>query len=192
MPLFAGPICVLDTETSGLLNEPRAQVVELGAVILSAEGELVATFSSLVRQRDLGPWAEPAFAVNCLDPAILETAPHPIGVWATFCTWWNMHEQPKLTSYKVSFDRPFLLRSFGRWIEHEGPPEVYYLPLLEPQWTRCIKKQTEAHFGRRTRLSEAGAILCGEVEEQSHRALDDAMLAARVLVRLAELNLENS
>lgn len=207
MELFRAPICVLDTETSGLPRQSWASVVELAAVIISPEGEELAHFETFVRPFRLPPDADKALAVSGITREQLATAPEAHTVHRQWTHWMEERGNPWVTSYNVSFDKVMTEERLG---------------LRKMRWASCIMLRAMAIMGPAGVLRNAnpnhpsyndkcpwlfpsltdkvvdGRELVGAAtffgvkpdHDQTHRALDDARIAAKVACAIRRLELE--
>lgn len=164
------PVVVLDTETSGLPNEPRASVVEIGAISLSDNGEYLGAFSSLVKPlHPLGEWSKVAMEINCVPEKLLGIAPSANDAWLAFVHWMGLFKPVKsVLAYNVAFDRAMMIRSW---------PQAEYLP-----WGPCLMQAARKALGGKghLKLVVAAKELGIEVDGTAHRALADAKTAAKV------------
>ncbi|MFT5686909.1 MAG: DNA polymerase III epsilon subunit-like protein [Myxococcota bacterium] len=165
--IFEAPIAYIDTETTGMLNDPLAEVIEIGAVILDRWGNEIGHFNELAR-----PWHNPhrptalaALNVSGIKTAELRAARPIAEVAADFQAWLTSWNNPVCIAYNVGFDKAMLKR--------HG---------IEATWGRCAM-----HLARRVRTGSAKLeLLSGDwglrTEAQTHRALDDVRLSVAVLI----------
>jgi len=182
-------IIVVDTETTSRYKE-EAHVVEIAAVVIVG-GKVAGCFSSL-SDPGQGPLTAPgsreALAVSGITRAqLLENAPKERRVrqrWHNFLTLWD--PTIRITSYNVAYDYAVLHQ--GHWSTAGHP------------WGRCIMLRAfdtmakvpgalQARAGgarlKWPKLSEA-AEFCNVRQGQTHRALEDAQIAAQVWLTLRE------
>ena len=164
--LFATRLVVLDTEGTGFSRE--AEVHEIGAVLLDVTGTELDTYEGMGKPRNLYlKGIRRALARSNLTLADLRRRTRPIAeVLAEFAAWWRGHGCPPCCAYNHSYD-PRVLRQTGL----DG--------LL---WAEDILRIAKRASGeKRFSLDVAGPYYGVMTGEQTHRALDDARLAARVL-----------
>lgn len=173
--LFKTPLCILDTETTGLDFATYAQTIELAAVILNCDGTEAAHFQSLVKPTILDERANPALAVNKIDAATLQTAPDATTVACLFVKWLFDHDTRYLTAYNVKFDRAALEQLGITFADDETL-----------KWASCIMETAKAHMklARSPKLAAAALHYGVTVEGEAHRALTDARTAAKVAVAI--------
>ena len=176
------PCIVLDTETSGLPNNPHAWVLELAAVLYDAVGQEVAAFSSLVRPPDAGAWREDkdvlgALRVNGLSWDVLDRAPPRDVVLRAFAAWGSLAPVgTPITAYNLDFDRGMVQRTFP---ELTGAPWASF----------CVQKMARAAWRGPTRRFHLQSVAedCGvERFTPAHRALSDARTAGALLRKMVE------
>lgn len=180
--LHSWPLLVVDVETTGLIEDEHARVVELGAVLVHPSGAELAAFSSLVRPpRSAMLDADEAFEVHGIDPDLLEVAPRAHAVERAFLQWMDEWRPwvGGITSWRWSFD--------GAMLERLGRGSLAHLPRA-----RCIHHAAHAWFGpmghaHGPKLAEAAEALGVAVPRGRHRALVDAQLAAQVAVALERI-----
>lgn len=164
-------ICVLDTETNGFPGAQGTSVIELGAVVLTDDGEERSAFTSLVQPiTPLGPWCARAMEVNGIDPRELHRAPTPSDVWERFLSWLSGHKPvTSVLAFNVSFDKKAMSKTFAG-AEH--------LP-----WGPCLMREANhALYGTRqsVKLEVAARAFDLSIPENTHRALWDARLAGQI------------
>lgn len=187
------PLIVIDTETTGLVPDEWARVIELGAVLVDQEtGDVLSTFESLIRPDILDERAEPAMTVNNIDPASLRSAPDARTVVGLFDAWRGPHAWRfgiLTTAWPVTFDRLMLERTGLGHIE----------------WGECLTRGAAAIMGPagalraadpthyryvpdspwlRPSLAEARVFFGVPVVGTPHRALTDARVAAGIAVAI--------
>lgn len=182
MPLLRNPWIVIDTETTGLLPRRAALPCEVAAVYLEPEvGRIVSTFTSLIRV-PVEDWASYALAVSGITPAEIAAAPTPDAVLAAFGAWAGALPQQgvQLTAFNVPFDRAMLERLW--------PYEMPWGACLMVSAGRVMRRENAEVMKDRKgspNLAMAAEYFAVPVEGQAHRALADALRAARLLVALA-------
>lgn len=111
---------VLDTETSGLPDEPLAEVVEVAFQILSHKDlSVIAEFESLVKPKNINlneplpKWAQGAFRVNNISIEELKSAPSPEEVCEKIIGIFNAAKKPIIVAQNSAFDMEMMDRLFG-------------------------------------------------------------------------------
>jgi DNA polymerase III alpha subunit (gram-positive type) len=169
--MFNARFCILDTETTGLLQEWSC-VVELGAVILAADGSEVSAFSSLVIPDILDARAKEGLAINRITVADILTHGRPTAeVAGAFRGWLAQHACPLVTAFNSPFDRAHVTR----------------MGLGDLDWSPCLMRYiAQAIPGQRgsIKLSKAAAYFGVEPVDPPHRAVSDARTTARVLIEI--------
>jgi DNA polymerase III epsilon subunit-like protein len=163
--------CVLDTETTGLPSAPWARVMELGAVLMDADGREVDVFHSMIKPDIFDERCDRALAYCGLERADFNFAPFTEFVRDEFHGWCRDNSVTEVWAYNRSFDEAMLLRS------------GFALP-----WAGCVMRLARAKMPPRPKdppLREASEFFLGEPPKTQHRALDDARSAARVLAALS-------
>lgn len=160
-----GPIAVVDLETTGLAGEPVAEVLELGAVLLEPGLARVTTARSLVRpsqplSRSIRRVTGIADADVADAPTAAELAPAAAALLAG----------RTIVAHNAAFERHFL----GAWLGDALARATYLdtqdlLALVHPDAPDLrLETFTRARLGT----------------DERHRALDDALDAARLLSRI--------
>ncbi|MEN8185112.1 MAG: 3'-5' exonuclease, partial [Myxococcota bacterium] len=174
-PLARARFTVVDLETTGLSE--RCGIVEIGAVRVEAL-ELRARFETLV---DPGLPLSPAIQeLTGIDSRDLQNAPPAAQALASFRRWLAATPDAAFVAHNAAFDEGFIRRGFR---EHGLPPL--------PGPVLCTRR-----LGRRLvpalRAYNLDALSArfGVSNPARHRALGDALAAARVLVELLALFLE--
>jgi len=170
---WPGTICVIDTETTGLLDDPDARVIELAGVIIDATGREAAVLQTMVKPAiltDAGLDVMRRF--NGIRPEWLENAPTERDALRALSAWLYAYNYPSVTSYNLEFDSGVVYRMDGaREVSFNWGPDCVKLAatdLLDPG-------------GKWYSLREAIRDLDLTDHANSHRALDDARAAAAVL-----------
>lgn len=179
--LFRRPLLIVDTETTGFLNNPNAQPWEIGAVLLDEEGAEVATFSEMGRPEVLDASMKTALDIGGVRAEDLLDLPPMREIASRFIAW-IPDVGASMTAFNVAFDRPMLNR-LG--IDHEF-------------WAPCIMERAKKEMGaagalpwfnkygdyKMPKLSEAAAFYSVPQQEPAHRALADARTAGLVAIAL--------
>lgn len=151
-----------------------ARVVELAAVVMDDEGQELAAFQSLIYPDILDERCDRALAYCGLTREDLSIASAADVVREDFRAWCAEMHVSAVWAYNRSFDEGMLLRS------------GFDLP-----WAGCIMREARARMPRRPkdpRLIDAALWFLGEEPMRSHRALDDARTAARVLAAMMRVD----
>jgi DNA polymerase III epsilon subunit-like protein len=170
-------ICVLDTETTGLPNQPWARVVEVGAVVLDPHKDYdeVDAFVSLMypgdgARNDHGLLdGYPRNASQRVPIEEIREAPWEVLVRPALYAFCERSRVTEVFSYNRVFDEVMLKRS------------GFVLP-----WTGCVMRMARAAMPPRPKdpsLADAAAHF-GVVQAEAHRALPDARLAAQVFAAI--------
>ncbi|MEX1205993.1 MAG: exonuclease domain-containing protein [Dongiaceae bacterium] len=159
---IAGPIAVIDVETTGLFPFRHDRVVEVAAVIVQADGRIGREFVSLVNPvRDIGP-----SSIHGLTSEDILHAPRFADIAAQLLD--VLSGTVAIAAHNVRFDRQFLESEFSRL--------GYQLPDC---FSICTMQL--AGGGKLTDCCrDYGISLKGE----AHHALADARAAARLLICL--------
>ncbi|MFN2258106.1 MAG: PolC-type DNA polymerase III [Desulfuromonadaceae bacterium] len=163
------PVVVLDVETTGISAAKGERVIEIGAVRV-VEGELEECFSSLVATpRPISPGA---LVVHKITPAMLVGQPLPEDVFSDFARFIGTDI---LVAHNAGFDMRFLEAEFARLGQRLTNSHYCTLKL-----SRLCYPDLRSH-----KLEVLGRYLFGDLPGiRHHRALDDAELAARVMLRI--------
>lgn len=160
--LSAGPIAVIDVETTGLFPLRHDRVVEVAAVIARADGRIEREFVSLVNPaRDIGPSSIHGLtSEDILDaPKFVEIAGSLLDV---------LTGAVAIAAHNVRFDRQFLESEFSR---------------LGCQFPECFSICTMQLSGG-GKLADCCRDHGVSAEGEGHDALADARAAARLLACL--------
>lgn len=180
MKLFAEPLIVLDTETTGVHKE--AEVIELGAVCLDEWGRLRSSFSALIAPSSpdiFQDWrVKKALSVSNIEIDDLLQAPSLEEVRTAFQAWIDKVPAQKKTclAFNAKFDK--------KRLEEAG---------LHLNWGKCILEMSKeimndkGHVvvdknGRKKQpsLKDSCAFFGVVYPENAHRALEDAIATAQV------------
>jgi len=166
--LLDGPLCVLDTETTGLSRE--AEVHEIGAVLLDEYGDTIAEYSGQGRPEDLRlRGIHRALRVSGLSVRDLVRRKRPIGeVIEAFSGWLSQHGRPVCVAYNQRFDKRLLAQT--------GLDDLSWGEDIQETVKRALKLK------KATKLALATEALGVEAPPQNHRAVGDARQAAAVLL----------
>ena len=161
-----GPLAIVDLETTGLPDDPAAELLELGVVLLDAGSSGVATLSTLVRPSQPLPLMIPR--LTGLPDAAVEGAPSPSEVAASFG---EVLSGRVIVAHNADFERGFL----SRFVSPALADSVY----LDTQDLLALTHPDAPDL----RLESFTRMLLQS--EEQHRALEDALDTARVLSRVA-------
>lgn len=159
---------VLDTETTGI-EAPEHKAVEVAAVLVK-NGQITAAFTTYLNPgRDIPPAASGVHGLTLEDvqdaPTLEETLP-----------WLNglASKADALVAHNAPFDRSML-------------PGLVSRPWIDTlRLSRKLQPAIESHANQSLRY--AMGLRCPEADGMpAHRALSDAYVTARVLVKLLEL-----
>lgn len=186
------PLLVIDVETTGLMGDHWAEVVQLGAVVVDDQGQELIQFETLVKPRH--SWPPPiealgAMAIHGIRPYAIDRAANLFEGWGTLMGTLAYQLLPyrppaAITSYNYAFEAYFLQRRVGAGFDAQfserGP---------------CIQLEAAKRFpelcrkdGRGPSLSNVARELLGpDIAPQTHTALDDSRRAARVAIALEGL-----
>ncbi|MDY0191314.1 MAG: 3'-5' exonuclease [Desulfuromonas sp.] len=161
---------VFDTETTGLSPRQGHRIIEIGAVKV-VDAQIVAQFSSLI---DSGaPMPAAAQAVHGISAAMLRGQPAAKQVFTEFRDFIGDHP---LVAHNAVFDMRFLRAEFDQLGCPLPNPSYCTLKLMRKKYPRLNSYKLEA----------VSRYLFGALDSsiQCHRALDDAMLAARIWLHI--------
>jgi DNA polymerase III epsilon subunit-like protein len=175
---------VLDTETTGLPDEPDARVIEVGISLYAMETHaLLGTLAMVVRPDVIDPEGmKMAEGLTGITQAEVEAAPsveqavavigHFLGGWSypVFC--WNLE-----------FDQLLYERTLGRGPWWSG----CVMQEFSCRWVRVLGTDPETGYPRRSSLRRAAGIAGVSWEGRAHRALADALVTGEIL-RLLRTN----
>ena len=181
--------CVLDTETTGLTRDRDARAIEV-AVARFEEGQVVATFSSLVRPEIFTPeGARVAQDICGILPEDILQAPRPWEVWGSVLDVIGSHP---VVAWNMPFDQQMVRRTFfeGESFEHSKRMRQY-----PPNWSECAMLRFTSYFEqyaekwengepRWFRLETAAKLVEIPWEGNAHRALADVLMTGRIYAGL--------
>jgi len=178
--LFAAktPFLIVDTETTGFLNDPNGQIIEIA--VINQDGH--AAFSSLFKPDC--PIPAKASAVHGLYAADLADAPTFASAWAELLT--VLVQYPVIYAYNADFDRGMLIKTAKRF-QCEIPDW-----LAAQEW-RCMQQAYATYHGDWSdyhqsytfkKLTVACAALHVPLSE-THRATGDALNTLGLMKALA-------
>ncbi len=160
--LSAGPIAVIDVETTGLFPMRHDRVVEVAAVIVRGDGRIEREFETLVNPaRDIGP-----SSIHGLTSEDILRAPQFAEIAALLLNVLN--GTVAIAAHNIRFDQQFLESEFSR------------LGCRLPDCFRICTMELAGGGSLTDCCRDHGFSLEGE----SHHALTDARAAARLLTCL--------
>jgi len=168
--LFPEPLFVLDTETTGFPGQSHTRVIEFAGVLLSEDGVIIESYSSLICPDVLDERAAGALKVNKIEADDLRCAYPTVVVsdriWDLYLSWGS----PLVTSYNVRFDRAM----------------CDLMCLSSFRWGNCIMLEAQKDLGlpKWPKLAAAAELYGIEVVGDPHRALTDAVTAAKIVVAM--------
>lgn len=165
-------ILVLDTESTGLPSNPRARVVEVGAVVLDPHDDYaeVDAFGAVVFPDGYDVALDgPGLARSGINPMDVLHASNEREVRVELHNFLRANNATEVFSYNRSFDETMLKRS------------GFVLP-----WTGCVMDMARKASGKKNlSLFQAAEFFLREIPVgQPHRALPDARLAALVFAAI--------
>lgn len=191
MTLFTRPLLIIDTETTGFLDDSETQPWEIGAVLLSPSGEELSTFSAVGCPAVLDDRMLPALRIGGVTMEYLRDHLPMTEIVAEFLEW--LHERDDADSFgwsafNIAFDRPMLKR----------------IGIESASWSPCIMERAKPIMGKAgalpwfnkyndwkmPKLSEAAAFFNVPQQEPAHRALADARTAGLIAIELQRRALE--
>ncbi len=173
MPLAASDLrfAVVDVETSGLSSRWH-RVLQVGVVVVDAEGTMLDSWSSLVRPRWRRAFRLGPRHIHGLTRASLRDAPRERDVMAQLAT---RLQGTVFTAHNAKFDADFLRRSAQR--THQQLP---LSPQLDTLW---LSRRLDPGRELSHRLADVCARY-GIANERPHDALEDALATAALLPHL--------
>ncbi len=157
-----GPLAVVDLETTGLMDDPEAEILELGVLLVGSDPSSVETLQALVKPR--GPLPRAVKRLTGLDDADVESAPPLAEVAPAFA---EALAGRTIVAHNAEFERAFLSRQL-----HAGLADAHYLDTLD--------LLALTHPDAPDLRLESFTRMLMDTEEK-HRALDDALDTARVM-----------
>jgi DNA polymerase III epsilon subunit-like protein len=168
-------IIVFDTETTGLLLHPDAdlakqpRVVEFGAAILSGEsGEILDTYNTLINPGI--PIPEEASKISGIKDEDVKDAPRIGEVWPDIAKLFD--RCCAMFSHNLPFDKGMMLLE----IRHMQLPGFVF-----PEKEICTVSQYRELWGRNPKLTELYLTIMRKNLAQSHRALDDVLALVEII-----------
>ena len=142
-PVLPSPplsFAVLDTETTGLLNDPDAHVVELG-IARFEDGVCVARRSWIVRPPVLTEAGlEVAWRISQISEAEILAAPSPLEVWTEASP---LLDDVPVVAWNLPFDQAMVRRTF---FADELLDAIRAHHLAPPSWKECAMRRYSRRF----------------------------------------------
>ena len=170
-------IVIFDTETTGLPLHPDAplskqpKIIELGAVLVNREGEVVQTYNQLIHPGEAVSWE--ITRITGISNEDLEGAPPFSDVLPMIR---GVFEQASAVfAHNLPFDRTMLRNELAR------------LDVLDFPWPKreyCTVGLHNGLWGRNPKLIELYEYAMGKPLPQTHRALDDALALTEIVIAL--------
>jgi len=157
---------VIDLETTGLSPFKGDRVIEIGALAIE-RGEVLSSFHTLVNVRKKIPWH--ASKVHGITDDMLIGQPSPENVYPAF---FEFISDSLLVAHNARFDLSFLRHEFGRFGMSFANRSACTLQLARRRFPLLPN-----HCLTTVALHVLG---CLPDDCRQHRALDDALLTARV------------
>jgi DNA polymerase III epsilon subunit-like protein len=187
------PCVVLDTETTGFPNNRggfRARIIEVGAVVITADQRVVSPISFFVRQpaSHLQAWqAKRAMAVHGIRPRQILEEGLDVEDAAPRLAQWVKRVQDRfgvqeVRAYNQAFDFWFLDRSPWDFFERTGLQRGEDIQLIA---RRAMKKKTGPKLQAAVQFASEAGHDCAW-QSSAHRAQEDARMAALIALRLSE------
>jgi len=165
---------IIDTETTGLLMHPRAKkalqprCIEFGAVVINEAGEQLETLSLLINpQQKLEPIITKITGLtdqDLADKPVFADVAEDISKLIGGCDVVIAHNLP--------FDKGVLDREFNLLACGVAWPAIQF----------CTVQENVPVYGYRIKLKDLFREVTGQVWTQKHRALDDCMALAEVVI----------
>ena len=161
-----GPLAFVDLETTGFAQDPEAEILEFGAVLVDPGESRLTTLEGLVRPR--GPLPRAVQRLTGLSDADVAAAPGISELAKPIAT---ALEGRVIVAHNAEFEQSFLTRFVA--------PELRGLRYLDTQDLLAIAHPDAPDL----RLETFTRVLLGG--EERHRALSDALDTARVVAHVA-------
>ncbi len=159
-----GPLAILDLETTGLMDDEDAEILEFGVVLIDAGASRVETLTTLVRPR--GPVPRAVKRLTGLADEDVKEAPLLREVAPRFV---QALQDRTIVAHNAEFERAFLTKHLdSSFADAQYLDTLDLLALTHPDAPDL-------------RLESFTRMLMGT--EERHRALDDALDTARVMSR---------
>lgn len=160
----------VDFETA---NDYRGSACEIGLAKF-VNGSLVEKLESLILPHELCRFVAPRnFGIHGISEAELDSAPEISAIWESI---WRFVGNAPLVAHNAAFDMGVLFDVSG----------LYSLKIPRTN-TYCSLVLARAQLGWPSHTLDVLTEAFGIERERSHRALDDALAAGRLLLKLGEL-----
>lgn len=169
-------LAILDVETNGL-DPKRDEVIEVGVVLLDTELlAVLETYSGLMRCG-----SNAAYPANRIPTHALASAPDSAVVWDRAAD--VVRHAGAICAYHAAFDRSFAERPLAGALDRfkaRFPMPPWFCAMEDLKWSA-----TGLDSGHASLTARALAHGCGVAT--AHRAIEDCLLLARLLVRVAHV-----
>lgn len=162
---------VVDTETSGL-SADRHRLLQVGVVVVDADGEVLTRWSSLVRPRRRWFYRVGPTHIHGIHRHDVRRAPRAAEVLRRLA---ELLDGARFVAHNSEFDVAFLERAAAR--------EGVVLPIVEPLCTLQLSRRLDPERQLSHRLGDV-ADRYGVALLRPHHALADAEATAAVLLHL--------
>lgn len=171
-------LIVFDTETTGLLKpkrvplEQQPKIIEIGAVVIE-NGEIVDSVSQLLDPKEtLSEEITKITGIKDSDikdqPTFKEYLPHLQGVFAN-------------SKAVICHNAPFDIAMLGNELNRLGEEANKAFPW--PKHIICTVREFHHLFGFNPNLQKLYLKIMGEELKQTHRAVDDALALAEIVIK---------
>ncbi len=175
-----------DTETTGLLDDVTAHVIEVGLVGFDANGVNVGAFQSFVCPPVLTPEGIALAArISGINEWQIRTAPEPAVVWAGLLTFLQGILPPgwrgPTALWNKSFDPAMMARTFvgcdvsGLFADVEDVSDTF-----ADRFRTVLGHSPESGRPKRAKLVNAARMAGVSFPTAAHRAFDDAVACGRI------------
>lgn len=173
MPRYPFDLIVLDLETTG---RPDDRILEIGAVRLNDDLEIQDSFQVLV---DGSPIPEAVIKVHGITEELVAGAPDFGEAYAPFVEWCERSPAYVLAAWPTSYEIPVLKAEYKRFgLKYPHPWQS--MDIKSIVWDRAIEL---GHLTRRMSVDRGLDIFGLAVEGRRHRALPDAIMEAKLLIK---------
>lgn len=172
---FPFDLIVLDLETNG---SKENRIVEIGAVRLNVEMQMVDRFSALVDGR---PVTDKVIAIHHISNEMLIGKPTFAEIYRKFDEWCAKSEYYLLSAFGAYFDMPVLRAEYDR-LNLAFPHRGEALDIKGVAWWELWRRGFPV---KGLKLERALELFQLTFEGVKHRALPDAYNEARLLLKMA-------
>lgn len=171
---------IIDLETTGLLLHPRAKLskqprcIEFGAVVINSKGEQLGTMSQLIYpDQQIEPIITKITGITNND---LKGQPRFADVYKDITKL--ICSCDAVIAHNLPFDKGVLYREFAMlWLEN-GAEDLEW-----PAIQLCTVQENVPVYGYRIKLKDLFKDVTGHTWTQKHRALDDCMALAEIVIQ---------